>query len=94
MAAFRLAFLLGKTLAELCESMSWDEFVLWQAYFKAEPPDQGDNQRAAGIMAQITNMSGRSLKDGKRVTVDDFLGQPKVQSAEDQIAFFKGLKNG
>jgi hypothetical protein len=88
LAAFRLAFLLGKTLSEM--DMTWDEFIYWQAYLRIEPPEESDNIRNAALMATITNMSGRSLRDGKRVTVDDFLGR-KPQSMEEQIAFFKTL---
>lgn len=91
MGVFRLAFLLRKTISEL--DISWREFMYWQAYLKLEPPDQGDNQRTAALMAQITNMSGKSLREGKKVTADDFLGtgKTKVQSMEEQIAFMKSL---
>jgi hypothetical protein len=91
-SAFRLALLLGKTVSEL--DITWDEFVYWQAFLRLEPPDQGDNQRTAALLAQITNMSGKSLKKGKSVSIDDFLGKPKRQSMEDQIAFMKGLGRG
>ena len=91
MGVFRLAFLLGKTLSEM--DMSWREFMYWNAYLKLEPPDDGDNKRAAALMAQITNMSGKSLRNGKTVTADDFLGRSKsvAQSMEEQIAFMRGL---
>ena len=92
MAMFRLALLLGKTLSEL--EMTWDEFVYWQAFLKLEPPDQGDNVRTAALLAQITNMSGKSLREGKNVSINDFLGKPKRQSMEDQIAFMRGLGSG
>lgn len=92
MAMFRLALLLGKTLSEL--EMPWDEFVYWQAFLKLEPPDQGDNVRTAALLAQITNMSGKSLREGKNVSINDFLGKPKRQSMEDQIAFMRGLGSG
>jgi len=78
MAAFRLALLLGKTVSEL--DMSWDEFVYWQAYLKLEPPEDGHNKRTAALLAQITNMSGKSLPQGKKVTINDFMGKPKRQS--------------
>ena len=49
--------------------------------------------RTAALMAQITNMSGKSLPKGKTVSVDDFMGKSKKgQSIDDQIAFFKSLK--
>jgi hypothetical protein len=84
-----LAYLLGKTVSEL--DISWEEFVYWQAYLRLEPPEHAANVRNAALMAQITNMSGRSLKDNSRVTIDDFLGKPKRQSMEAQIAFMRGL---
>ena len=89
MGLFRLALLLGKTVSEL--NISWREFLYWSAYLKLEPPERGDNQRTAALMAQITNMSGRSLKDGQVKSAEDFLGKPKVQDMKDQIAFMKSL---
>lgn len=89
MAVFRLASHLGKTVAEL--DISWDEFIYWRAYFSEEPPEEAANLRTAAVLAQITNMSGKSLPKGKRVTADDFLGGRKVQTAEEQIAFMRGL---
>lgn len=72
--------------------MSWREFLHWQAYLGMEPPDQADNQRTAALLAQITNMSGRSLPDRKRVSPDDFMRTAqKPQTSEDQKAFFMGL---
>ena len=74
--------------------MSWREFPYWNAYLQLEPPDRGDNQRTAALMAQITNMSGKSLKEGKTVSPDEFLGKTvKKQSMEDQIAYMKSLSN-
>lgn len=90
MGVFRLALLLGKTVSEM--NMSWREFLHWQAYLQIENPERGANQRTAAIMAQITNMSGRSLPDKKMVSVDDFLGtetKTAMQTMQDQIAFMK-----
>ncbi len=58
-----------------------------------EPPDDAENRRAAAIMATITNMSGRSLKDGKKVLAEDFYGTKEewLQTASEQIALLKGL---
>ena len=91
MAAFRLASHLGKTIQEL--DITWDEFVYWQAFFGIEHPEEAANQRTAALLAQITNMSGKSLKDGVKVTADEFLGKPQKQSIESQIAFFKSMSN-
>ena len=91
MGVFRLALLLGKTISEL--NMSWREFLYWQAYLNIEPPDTGDNQRTAALLAQITNMSGRALPSNKRVAPSDFLGnaEPVSMSIDNQIAFMKTL---
>jgi len=89
-AAYRLAFLFRRPLHELKMGMS--EFAAWLAYLNLEPPDEGDNRRTAALMAQITNMSGRSLPDKKRVSADDFLGKKsKRQTAAEQLAFMKSL---
>ena len=89
MGLFRLALLLGKTISEL--NMSWREFTYWQAYLNIEPPDKGAKERTAALLAQITNMSGRSLSGKKTVKPSDFLDKPKQQTMEEQIAFMKSL---
>lgn len=91
-ATFRLALLLGKTLSELSD-MTWEEFVYWNAYLAIEPPEEGNNQRTAMLLSQITNMAGRSLPDGKRVKPEDFLGKKEEQSFQAQIDFMKSLGN-
>ena len=78
-------------------NMSWREFSYWQAYFKIEPLEEGDNKRMAALLAQITNMSGRVLPDRKSVKPEDFFGgseKPSTdqsQSMEEQIAFMKSM---
>lgn len=89
MAAFRLALLLGKTVSEL--DIGWNEFVYWQAYLKLESPEEAANIRNAALMATIMNMSGKSLPKGKTMSLEDFLGRPKQQTAEEQIAFMRSL---
>ena len=86
---FRLALLLGKTVSEL--KMSWREFLYWQEYLRIEPPDEGDNKRTAALLAQITNMSGKSLPKNRTVKPDDFLGKPKQQTMQEQIDFMKSI---
>lgn len=90
---YRLAFLLHKTVGEI-RQMPMSEFTYWQAYFRLHPPEQPALERTAALMATITNMSGRSLPAKKFVTPDDMLGRRKVQTAEQQIAFMKGLGRG
>jgi hypothetical protein len=80
----------------VCElNITWREFLHWQAFLEAEPPEQGDNIRTAALLAQITNMAGRSLPDHKRVKPEDFMRQAaKQQTSEDQKAFFMSLGGG
>ena len=86
--------LLGKTVSEM--NMSFREFMYWQEYLRIEPPDEGDNRRAAVLLAQITNMSGRSLSGNRQVQPADFLPnagscETSQQSNEDQINFMKSI---
>lgn len=74
--------------------MSCEEFMYWTAYLELEPPEMPALRRTAAIMAQITNMAGRSLPDKKFVDADDFLGTKKRQTMEEQLAFMRGLGNG
>jgi hypothetical protein len=89
---YRLAFYFKRPVSEL--NITWREFLYWQAYLDIEPPEQGDNNRTAALLAQITNMSGRSLPDRKRVKPEDFMHKPseeKAQTEQDQKAFLQGL---
>lgn len=73
-------------------SMSRREFNQCLAYLQIDPPERGDNVRTASLMAQIGNFSGKSLKEGKTLTADDYLGTPKPkQSAASQMAFLRGI---
>lgn len=85
---FRLAYRLGKTVAEL--DMPWSEFLMWQAYFEIEHPEEGETKRTAALMAQITNMAGRSLPKDKTVKAEDFLPK-KPQTAKEQQAILRAL---
>ena len=89
LAAFRLAFYFHRPVTEL--NMSLRQFYTWLAYLKIEPPEEGARRRTAALMAQITNMSGRSLPDKKQVNADDFLGVKQQQTAKEQIAFMKSM---
>ena len=89
MSVFRLAAFLGKTVSEL--DMTWEEFIYWQVYLKLEPPEQAANERTAVVLAQITNMAGKTLPKGRMLSADDFLGKRREQSPDEQIAFMRGL---
>lgn len=74
--------------------MPMREFHLWQAYLKEYDPDLRNDLRSAKLMAHISNMSGKVLRQGVTVSHEDFLGGRKPQSFEDQIAFLKGINSG
>jgi hypothetical protein len=75
-------------------NMTWREFCHWQAFLHENPPEASDDRRVAALMAQITNMSGRSLRDNKRVSAADFLGGEKEQTMQQQIDFMRTAGNG
>lgn len=60
-----LALRLGRTLGELCDSMSSYEFSLWLAYYKEAPWDEfRADYRAGVIAAAIANYAGMRRRDG------------------------------
>jgi hypothetical protein len=67
------------------------EFFMWLAYLKMEPPEEAENVRMAALMAQITNMAGRSLPGKKFVDAEDFLGGKQQQTLDEQKAFMKSM---
>lgn len=77
-------------------NISRREFNQALAYLQIEPPEEGDNKRAASLMAQVANYAGRALPKKKWLTADDFLGKPQepkpMQTAEEQKTFMRGLK--
>ena len=83
----------GKPLSEL--DITRREFNEACAYLQLNPPEENANRRTASLMAQIANFAGKSLKEGKTVSADDYLGKPKAprraQTAEEQQAFLKAL---
>lgn len=73
--------------------ISLREFHAWLAYLKLEPPEEGENQRTAALLAQITNMAGRSLPGKKTVKPEEFMPKKakQRQTAEEQLAFMQSL---
>ena len=91
MLAYRLANHFRRPVSEL--DISVREFYHWIAYLKLHPPDDGDNQRTAALMATITNMSGKSVKQS--VKAEDFYQKPQPkQRPEDQMDFLRAFKDG
>ncbi len=69
--------------------------MYWQEYLALVPPDRPASERTAALMAQITNMSGRSLPDKKMVRAKDFLDpqEPSQQAMQDQINYMKAMEH-
>lgn len=75
--------------------MTRREFNQALAFLQLNPPEEPANTRTAHLMAQIANFAGKSLQKGRTAKAEDYLSKPKQkQTAKDQIAFLKGLKNG
>lgn len=53
--AFRLAGLLGCTVAELPERISWDEWISWQAWYSLQPwgDERADMRSAVAVAYQL-----------------------------------------
>lgn len=77
----RLARTLGRTLAELGETMSADEFCLWRIAEEDDPLP--DPHFSAALIALTT---ARSLGGAKNVSLDDFLPRKKPKQSAQEIA--------
>ena len=68
---FRVAALLGRTVEELQQTMTADEFIEWCAFYQIEPWGfEMANWRAALVSMTVANFSGRVKKPLK---IGDFL---------------------
>jgi hypothetical protein len=89
---YRLAYHFKKLPSEIL-SMSRREFNQCLAFLQIEPPEEPANTRTANLMAQIANFAGKSLKQGKHLSADDYLGKPEIQqTATEQIAFMESIE--
>ena len=75
--------------------MTRREFNQALAYLQLNPPEEPALRRTASVLAQIANFAGKSLKEGKTVSADDYLGKPKEpekpQTSMAQKAFMQSL---
>lgn len=94
----KLALRLGRTLAELGETMSAEEFGLWAALYTSDPFDELRADYQTGLVcATVANWSGRILREGAQpMSPLDFMpfrerpaAEPEVES--DPIAHFRSL---
>lgn len=91
-----LALALGRTLEELSETMSAQEFGLWLAYYKRNPwGEERADLRAAITTAAIANYAGKSLKDGTSVSPAEFMPflekEDEPTDSPDPFAHFRTL---
>lgn len=95
--ALLVARTLGRTLDELCQSMTADEFGLWLADYQRDPWGEVRADLRAGIVAAaVTNMAGKTLRQGKTVAPGEFMPrfadeEVKDTPPDDPMAFLKGL---
>lgn len=88
----RLCLALGKTLGELCESMTVEEFEQWVEFDRMRSlPDVRDEYYHAMQAQATTNMAGKAIE--RNVPIGKFLifreqAKPKEQDA---MEFFKSL---
>jgi hypothetical protein len=93
--ALLLALQLGRTLEELGNSMSADEFGLWLALYQTDPWDQMRSDLRAGIIAAtIANHAGLTRKAGVPPSMpSDFMPYLKKheepEAEADPVAYFK-----
>jgi hypothetical protein len=97
--AMGLALRLGRTLAELGETMTSEEFDLWLELHRSNGPwdDTRGDVHAGIIAATIANYAGMSRKQGAPLASPfDFMPFAKRQDEEesepDPVAYFKAIK--
>lgn len=86
---YQLAETLGKSLQEIMALPS-TELVGWKEYYQIFPfPQERADARAAVIAQTIANMSGKTLKDGFQLRMDeflpDYLGRKNQPMTEQQL---------
>jgi hypothetical protein len=96
-----LALRLGRTLEELQNSMSSQEFSLWMQMYSEDqwgdgPANDRADERAGLVAATIANFAGKTLKkDAKQMKPSDFFAKtaaPQEAPKEvDPVAFFTAV---
>jgi hypothetical protein len=95
---FRLAMALGRTVNELVDSMTSQEFTEWQAFFILEPWGHDVEYHRTGVVASMAYNIARGKND-RAISATDFIPgmeQPPepLESVEDQISRMKRGFNG
>jgi hypothetical protein len=95
-----LALRMGRTLGELCQSMSSAEFSLWiEAYRDDQWGEKRDDWRAGVVASTVANFAGRQLASNASSTKpEDFMpkfgADDECEAAEpDPVAYFTAIAN-
>lgn len=94
-----LALRMGRTLGELCDSMSSAEFSLWiEAYKDDRWGGKDEDFRAAVVASTVANFAGKQLANNATTTPQDFMlrygDQQEVEQEEpDPLAYFTAVAN-
>jgi len=98
-----LALRMGRTLEELCASMSSAEFSLWiEAYNEDQWGDKWHDWRAGLVASTVANFAGKTLgKGAKNLSPQDFMPSTSADDDEedgeaeepDPFAFFSEMLN-
>lgn len=95
-----LALRLGRTLEELCASMSSAEFSLWAAAYKDDQwGDMWEDWRMSVIASTVANFAGKTLAKGVQTTSKDFMpkfgnqDEEETVNSPDPFTFFSQMNN-
>lgn len=90
----RLALHMGRTLGELCETMSGEEFGLWRALYLREPWGEDRADARAGVIAStIANYAGKQRAENAPPAIPaDFMlfadRRPEPEVEADPLSHF------
>jgi hypothetical protein len=86
---YRLASLLGRTVAEMRASLTQREYLGWQQYWRAEPwGPWRDNLHAALLAREIRRPQ---LRKGAKVALEDFMVRDPTERQREATAGFIGF---
>lgn len=95
-----LALRLGRTLEELCASMSSAEFSLWASAYKDDQwGEMWEDWRMGVVASTIANFAGKTLPKGAQgTTAKDFMPkfgnqEEETVSSPDPFTFFSQMNN-
>jgi hypothetical protein len=90
---------MGRTIGELMDSMSSQEFSIWLALFEEDQWGEArEDFRLGQVCATIANFAGKTLKEGSNgLKPADFMPnlrtEPEAEVEPDPVAFFGAVAN-